>query len=132
MSKLSDNLHKLFRPGTVLATFTYALIGVVIAVLFMAIGFWKTLMILVFAAIGALIGAFGNRKDEIAKEIKDKAAAIKVSTKKADSAVVAVEETAETEEAADTEVEEEAEPEVEEVVEETEEAASEDAAKENN
>ncbi len=132
MSKLSDNLHKLFRPGTALATFTYALIGVVIAVLFMAIGFWKTLMILVFAAIGALIGAFGNRKDEIAKEIKEKAAAIKVPTKKDAAAVEAVEESAETEEAADVEVEEEAETDMEEVVEETEEAASEDAAKENN
>jgi len=65
MSKLSLEIKKVFTPGTPLCSAVYACIGVVIAVLLLTIGLWKTLFILAFGAIGALMGAVGNKKEAV-------------------------------------------------------------------
>lgn len=60
-----------FTPGTPACAIAYAVIGAVIAALLLAIGFWKTLFILAFAAVGALLGGVGNKQDAV-REIVNK------------------------------------------------------------
>ncbi|MBQ7455409.1 MAG: DUF2273 domain-containing protein [Clostridia bacterium] len=55
----------MFRPGTALCGVTYALLGIVLAVLLLTIGFWKTLFILALAGIGAVLGGVSQKKDVI-------------------------------------------------------------------
>lgn len=65
MTKFSSECKKLLTPGSAACSVTYAVIGVVLAVLLLTIGLWKTLFILAFAAVGALLGAIGNKKDAV-------------------------------------------------------------------
>lgn len=65
MSKLSDTTKKMVTPGTPVCAATFAVIGVVLAVLLLTIGLWKTLFILAFGAVGALIGGIANKKEAV-------------------------------------------------------------------
>lgn len=49
-------------PGTWLCSAVYAAIAVVIAVLLLTIGLWKTLFIFAFGAVGAVLGRVGDKK----------------------------------------------------------------------
>ena len=65
MSKLSETTKKMVTPGSTACAVTFACISVVLAVLLLTIGFWKTLFILAFGAVGALIGGIGNKKEAV-------------------------------------------------------------------
>lgn len=65
MNKLTDTLRAMFRPGSALCAVTYAALGVILAVLLLTIGFWKTLFILAFAAVGAVLGGVSQKKEVI-------------------------------------------------------------------
>ena len=53
------------KMGTRNGAIVCGIIGALIAVLLLAIGFWKTLFIALFAGIGALIGGIGNKKEAV-------------------------------------------------------------------
>lgn len=65
MSKLSSAIKQLFTPGTPLCALAYAVIGIIVAALLLTIGFWRTLFIAAFAALGALAGGVGNKRDAV-------------------------------------------------------------------
>lgn len=65
MNKLSSAIKKIFTPGTPLCALAYAALGVILATLLLTIGFWRTLFIAVFAALGALAGGIGNKRDAV-------------------------------------------------------------------
>ena len=65
MNKLSYAIKEIFTPGTPLCALVYAALGVILATLLLTIGFWRTLFIAVFAALGALAGGIGNKRDAV-------------------------------------------------------------------
>ena len=65
MNKLSSAIKEIFTPGTPLCALAYAALGVILATLLLTIGFWRTLFIAVFAALGALAGGVGNKRDAV-------------------------------------------------------------------
>ena len=65
MNKLSSAIKENFTPGTPLCARAYAALGVILATLLLTIGFWRTLFIAVFAALGALAGGIGNKRDAV-------------------------------------------------------------------
>ena len=65
MSKFSADIKKILTPGTPLCSLVYAAIGVVIAVLLLTIGPWKTLFIVAFGAVGGLLGGIGNKQEAV-------------------------------------------------------------------
>lgn len=65
MNKLSSAIKEIFTPGTPLCALAYAALGVILATLLLTIGFWRTLFIAVFAALGALAGSIGNKRDAV-------------------------------------------------------------------
>ena len=65
MNKLSSAIKEIFTPGTPLCALVYAALGVILATLLLTIGFWRTLFIAVFAALGALAGGIGNKRDAV-------------------------------------------------------------------
>lgn len=86
MNKLSSAIKEIFTPGTPLCALAYAALGVILATLLLTIGFWRTLFIAVFAALGALAGGIGNKRDAVRVAInrsfppKDKPLDIKQDT----------------------------------------------------
>lgn len=58
---MSDWIKKVTEPGTRACSVFYAVIGAVLAILLLTIGFWRTLFIAAFAAVGALIGAIRDK-----------------------------------------------------------------------
>ena len=60
-----NRFKSFFTPGTPACAVTFAIIGAVIAALLLAIGFWKTLFILAFAAVGALLGGVANKQEAV-------------------------------------------------------------------
>ncbi len=65
MNKLSSAIKEIFTPGTPLCALAYAALGIILATLLLTIGFWRTLFIAVFAALGALAGGIGNKRDAV-------------------------------------------------------------------
>ena len=65
MNRLSSAIKEIFTPGTPLCALAYAALGVILATLLLTIGFWRTLFIAVFAALGALAGGIGNKRDAV-------------------------------------------------------------------
>lgn len=65
MNKLSSAIKEIFTSGTPLCALAYAALGVILATLLLTIGFWRTLFIAVFAALGALAGGIGNKRDAV-------------------------------------------------------------------
>ena len=65
MNTLSSAIKEIFTPGTPLCALAYAALGVILATLLLTIGFWRTLFIAVFAALGALAGGIGNKRDAV-------------------------------------------------------------------
>lgn len=52
----------MLTPGSTACSVAYAVIGVVVAVLLLTIGLWRTLFIFAFAGVGALLGGIGDKK----------------------------------------------------------------------
>lgn len=65
MNKLSSAIKEIFTPGTPLCALAYAALGVILATLLLTIGFWRTLFIAVFAALSAMAGGIGNKRDAV-------------------------------------------------------------------
>lgn len=65
MNKLSSSIKEIFTPGTPLCALAYAALGVILATLLLTIGFWRTLFVAMFAALGALAGGIGNKRDAV-------------------------------------------------------------------
>lgn len=63
MSKLNDVIRAMFRVGSPLSGVVYAALCVIIAVLLLTIGLWKTLFIAAFALLGGLIGGVASKKE---------------------------------------------------------------------
>lgn len=65
MSKLESALKEMMTPGTRQCSLLCALLGALVAVLLLFIGFWKTVFILLCAGVGALLGGVGNKKETV-------------------------------------------------------------------
>lgn len=62
MSNNSFDWKRTLTPGSPACSVAYAVIGVIVAVLLLTIGLWRTLFIFAFAAAGALLGGIGDKK----------------------------------------------------------------------
>lgn len=63
------DLKKFFRIGTPLCGITLGLIGVMIAFLFLFLGFWRTLFVALFFAAGYFIGASSDKAESLKRAI---------------------------------------------------------------
>ncbi len=62
MEKFKQILSQIFEPGTPASVIAYGLVGVLVAVLFLLIGFWRTLLICVCFAVGAFLGGVKDKR----------------------------------------------------------------------
>lgn len=53
--------RRFFQVGTPQCGFLFAMVGVVIALMLIFLGFWNTLVTVLFALIGYALGAFTNK-----------------------------------------------------------------------
>ena len=58
----SNQEKKLLQTGTQLCGIVYGLVGVLVALSLIFLGFWKTLLIVVLFAVGYLLGACSNKR----------------------------------------------------------------------
>lgn len=109
MNKISSDIKKILTPGTPLCSALYALLGVIIAVLLLTIGFWKTLFIFAFALVGGLIGGIGNKQEAVRaalnRRFPDRDVPIRDKNLERAETLEAVEKAVKTEEAQETETE---------------------------
>ncbi|MBP3648507.1 MAG: DUF2273 domain-containing protein [Clostridia bacterium] len=59
---MQESNQKWLQVGTPLCGIVFGLVGVLIALSLIFLGFWKTLLILVMFGIGYVLGAFNNKK----------------------------------------------------------------------
>lgn len=59
---MQESNQKKLQHGTPLCGMVCGLVGVIIALSLIFLGFWKTLLILVMFGIGYVLGAFSNKK----------------------------------------------------------------------
>ena len=70
---MQESNQKKLQVGTPLCGIVFGLVGVIIALSLIFLGFWKTLLILVLFGIGYVLGAFGNKKvEEVIETVTDK------------------------------------------------------------
>lgn len=65
----NDNKPSFLRVGTPACGAFMALLGTVLALLLVYIGFWRTLLVAVFAALGYFAGASPNKTESIKRLI---------------------------------------------------------------
>lgn len=58
----STFIKRVFTPGTVECAIACALLGIIVALMLLWIGVWRTLLIVVLVAIGAFIGGVKDKK----------------------------------------------------------------------
>ena len=71
----SNQNQKWLQVGTPLCGIVFGLVGVLLALSLIFLGFWKTLLIVVMFGIGYVLGAFNNKKrfvDATISTFKDK------------------------------------------------------------
>lgn len=61
MKSFKEVMSTLLEPGSRLSALFYALLGLIVAILLLTIGFWKTLLIVVCCLLGAFIGGVKNK-----------------------------------------------------------------------
>lgn len=61
-NKLTSFLRNMFRIGTPECAISFAVIAMALAVLFLLVGFWQTLLILGLMLIGAFLGGVKDKK----------------------------------------------------------------------
>ena len=98
MSNEKSTRPQILTPGTSACALFGGLLGVLIAVLLLTIGFWKTLMIAVFFLIGAFIGGVGDKKAFISGQAEKYFPQKELHPYKADDVRIKVAPKAETEE----------------------------------
>lgn len=59
------NKHDFLRMGTPLCGVVLGIVGVVVALMLLFIGFWRTLLVALFFAVGYFIGATSNKSETI-------------------------------------------------------------------
>lgn len=59
---MQESNQKWLQVGTPLCGVIFGLVGVLIALSLIFLGFWKTLLIVVMFGIGYVLGAFNNKK----------------------------------------------------------------------
>lgn len=59
---MQESNQKWLRVGTPLCGIVFGLVGVLLALSLIFLGFWKTLLIVVMFGIGYVLGAFNNKK----------------------------------------------------------------------
>lgn len=74
MSEHKDNKQnqftaKILQVGTAECAIFYAVLAMVLALLFLAVGFWKTLLIAALVCVGLFIGGVKNKKQWITDKI---------------------------------------------------------------
>ena len=65
MKPLNDLLKEMLTWGTPACGVFCGVLGILLAILLLTIGFWRTLFIAVFAALGAMAGGIGNKRDAV-------------------------------------------------------------------
>ena len=55
-------MKKMFKVGTPECAISFAVITMVLAILFLMVGFWRTLLILLLMAVGAFLGGVKDKK----------------------------------------------------------------------
>ena len=58
-------VKKMFKVGTPECAITFAVIAMLLALLFLAVGFWRTLLIVLLILLGAFIGGVKDKKEWI-------------------------------------------------------------------
>lgn len=59
---MREFMKRVFTPGTVECAIACGLLGVIVALLLLWIGVWRTLLIVVLVAIGVFIGGVKDKK----------------------------------------------------------------------
>lgn len=67
MSDLQEQLKSLMKPGTAGGKVFYGLLFFVLGLMFVILGFWKTLLVLALTAAGVLIGSADTLGKAVAK-----------------------------------------------------------------
>ncbi len=61
--------RNMFRIGTPECAITFSLLAMLLAVLYLLLGFWKTLLIAVLMLLGGFLGGVKNKKEFISSQI---------------------------------------------------------------
>lgn len=67
MHDLQEKLSTLTKPGTTGGKICYGAVFFVIGIMFVCLGFWKTLLVLALTALGVLIGSADTLGKAVAK-----------------------------------------------------------------
>ena len=71
MSDRNDrpSVASIFKVGTPECAVTFSVTAMILAVLYLLLGFWKTLLIAVLMALGGFLGGVKNKKEFISSRI---------------------------------------------------------------
>jgi uncharacterized membrane protein len=69
MNDTQEKLKALLKPGTTGGKVFYGLVFFVIGLMFVVLGFWKTLLVLALTALGVLIGSAETLGKAVAKVV---------------------------------------------------------------
>lgn len=69
MHDAQEKLKEMIKPGTPCGKVFYGLLFFVIGLMFVVLGFWKTLLVLALSAIGVLIGSAETLGKAVAKVV---------------------------------------------------------------
>jgi len=61
MKDIRESIRKWMEPGTPQATLFFAVLGLIVALLLLQIGFWKTLLVVVCCLIGCFLGGVKDK-----------------------------------------------------------------------
>ncbi len=67
MKDIREHLQKITEPGTPQAAIFYGTVGLIVALLLLLIGFWKTLLVVVCCLVGCFLGAVKDKAGFIRK-----------------------------------------------------------------
>ena len=62
-NRLNETFRNMFRIGTPECAIFFGLLAMVLALLFLTIGFWRTLLVAALVSVGAFIGGVSNKKE---------------------------------------------------------------------
>ncbi|MDD2561752.1 MAG: DUF2273 domain-containing protein [Eubacteriales bacterium] len=69
MHDLQERLNALIKPGTTGGKVFYGTAFFIVALMFVCLGFWKTMLVLVLTAMGVLIGSADTLGKAVAKVV---------------------------------------------------------------
>ena len=62
MKRMEEFIRELFTPGTPQFGFVCGILGAALGLMLLLLGFWKTLFVAFFCALGAYIGGVGDKQ----------------------------------------------------------------------